>query len=77
MSNTNTINSKMLNAIRETKGRFFGIYTKQGEVINAQFSNESSNYIQIYDRNQKTRRRLAKTSLLGVRISDQTIGTAF
>ena len=77
MINTNATNSKMLNAIRETKGRFFGIYTKQGEVINAQYTNESSNYIQIYDRNQKARRRLAKASLLGVRISEQTIGSAF
>ena len=76
MSNTSTHN-QMLNAIRQSKGRFFGVYTTQGESINAQFSSETPSYVVIYDRNKKTRRKLAKTSLLGVRISEKTIGEAF
>ena len=74
MSNTKTTNSKVLNAIRESKGRFFGIYTKQGESINAQLSSESPSYMVIFDRNKKVHRRLAKTSLMGIKISGQTIG---
>lgn len=55
--------SSALKAIRETKGRFFGLYTTQGEVVNAQFLGETSNYITIFDRNARFNRRLAKTSL--------------
>jgi hypothetical protein len=77
MSNTNTADDKVLSAIRGSKGRFFGIYTKQGEVINSQLSSESKAYMVVYDRNNDQYRRLAKTSLVGVRISGQTIGTSF
>jgi len=52
-----------LNAIRKTKGRFFGLYTTQGEAVNAQFLGETNAYIRIFDRNNRTTRRLAKTSL--------------
>lgn len=52
-----------LNAIRATKGRFFGLTTVQGEILNAQFLGETNNYITIFDRNNRSSRRLAKTSL--------------
>lgn len=58
-----------LNAIRATKGRFFGLRTTQGEVINAQLLGETSNYITIFDRNGRYNRRLAKTSLASVNSS--------
>jgi len=58
-----------LNTIRATKGRFFGLRTTQGEVINAQLLGETSNYITIFDRNGRYNRRLAKTSLASVNSS--------
>jgi hypothetical protein len=52
-----------LNKIRNSKGRFFGLYTSQGDVINAQFVNESDAYVTVYDRNNFSNRKLAKTSI--------------
>lgn len=53
----------LVNKVRNTKGRFFGLHTTQGNVFNAQFLGETNNYITIYDRNGGFNRRLAKTSL--------------
>lgn len=58
-----------LKAIRATRGRFFGLKTIQGEVYNAQFLGETNNYITIFDRNNRSNRRLAKTSLASVNSS--------
>ena len=52
-----------LNAIRNSKGRFFGLYTKQGEAINAQFRGETDAYVEVYDRNNHRTRRIAKSSI--------------
>ena len=52
-----------LNAIRNSKGRFFGRYTTQGAVFNAQFLGETDSYIRIFDRNQKLDRTVAKSSV--------------
>jgi hypothetical protein len=57
-----------LNAIRNSKGRFFGLYTTQGSVINAQFVSETDSYIHVYDRNKFANRKLAKTSVAKVNI---------
>ena len=62
----NQINA--LNAIRQSKGRFFGLYTTAGEVMNAQFLGETDSYIRVFDRNNRTDRKLAKTSLKAVNI---------
>lgn len=58
-----------LKAIRATRGRFFGLKTVQGEVLNAQFLGETNDYITIFDRNNCLNRRLAKTSLASVNSS--------
>lgn len=55
-----------LRGIRSTKGRFFGLKTTQGQTINAQFRNETSEYITVYDRNAGRLRKLAKTSIRSV-----------
>ena len=52
-----------LNVIRSTRGRFFGLQTKQGEILNAQFRGETESYIRVFDRNNGSLRRFAKTSL--------------
>jgi hypothetical protein len=57
-----------LNAIRQSKGRFFGLYLTQGDVLNAQFVNETDAYINVFDRNNRSHRKLAKSSVAGVRL---------
>lgn len=57
-----------LNAIRNSKGRFFGLYTTSGEVMNAQFLGETDSYIRVFDRNKREDRKLAKTSIDSAKI---------
>ena len=57
-----------LAAIRNTKGRFFGLTTKT-ETLNAQFRGETPSYVNIYDRNANRLRRFHKNSLVRVNIS--------
>lgn len=69
MSKLNRKQSAVLNKIRKTGGRFFGLYTTQGETINAQFRGETEKYITVFDRNKANNRRFAKTSLDKITIS--------
>ena len=55
-----------LNMIRNSKGRFFGLKTTAGEVLNAQFRGESDSYVRVYDRNNRENRKFAKTSIASV-----------
>ena len=57
-----------LKTIRASRGRFFGLYTTQGGVINAQFMDETPNYIRVYDRNNFEMRQLAKSSVARVNL---------
>ena len=66
-----------MKAIRNTRGRFFGLYTTQGESLNAQLVGETDNYVQIYDRNAGVDRKLAKTSICSVRLAQQKFGKVF
>lgn len=68
--------NKIMTAIRNSKGRFFGLYTKSGEALNAQFVAESPQYVTVYDRNAKAKRKLAKTSLSGLKLREVKIGSA-
>lgn len=52
-----------IDKIRNSGGRFFGLYTKQGAAYNAQFRNETPNYIMFWDRNNKVERKVAKSSI--------------
>jgi hypothetical protein len=73
-TNQNKIN-KIMKAIRTSKGRFFGLYTKAGEALNAQFVSESPSYVTVYDRNAKNKRKFAKTSLNGLKLQGSKIGS--
>ena len=66
-----------MRAIRNTRGRFFGLYTTQGESLNAQLVRETDKYVQVYDRNAGVDRKLAKTSICGVRLAQQKFGKVF
>ena len=70
-----TQQNKIMKAIRSSKGRFFGLYTKAGESINAQFISESPSYVTVFDRNNRVNRKFAKTSLSALRLKNQRIGT--
>ena len=62
MSKTNHI----VKAMSVSRGRFFGLTTKQGETLNAQFVNETPQYVVVRDRNAQETRKLAKTSLKSI-----------
>lgn len=68
MKQLNKQQKSALNAIRESKGRFFGLYTTQGDVMNAQFQSESPFYVTVYDRNHGYTRKLAKSSIKSVNL---------
>jgi hypothetical protein len=70
-----TVTNRILRAIRNSGGRFFGLYTKGGETLNAQLVGETNAFVTVYDRNAFANRKFAKTSLVGVRIGGGTIGS--
>ncbi len=71
------VNLRVIKAIRNSKGRFFGLYTAQGESLNAQLRSETANYVNVYDCNTNSSRKLAKTSICGVRIAAKNFGVVF
>lgn len=50
-------------AMKQTRGRFFGLYLKNGEVINAQFRRETPKKVSIYDRNNGRERLINKSGI--------------
>ena len=68
------MSNSILKAIRNSKGRFFGLYTKQGESLNARLESETDQTIVIYDRNFNRTRRFSKSSIAGVRSESHTFG---
>ena len=73
----NKVNKRVMKAIRNSKGRFFGLYTSQGESVNAQLIKETDRYVKVYDRNSGKSRTFAKTSVCGVRIAEKNFGKVF
>ena len=71
------VNTRVMRAIRNTKGRFFGLYTSQGETLNAQLMGETDSYVKVYDRNAGVDRKFAKSSICGVRVAEQNFGKVF
>jgi hypothetical protein len=55
--------NRIVKAMSVSRGRFFGLTTKQGETLNAQFVNETPRYVVVRDRNAQETRKFAKTSL--------------
>jgi hypothetical protein len=53
-------------AMKQTKGRFFGLYLKSGEVINAQFRHETPKTVSVFDRNNSRQRLINKSSINSV-----------
>lgn len=76
MNNTKQQNN-VIDEIRNSKGRFFGLYTNNRPAINAQFQGETPSYITVYDRNARVKRKLAKSSVIGVYIAGSVIGQVY
>jgi hypothetical protein len=76
MNNTKKQDS-VINEIRNSRGRFFGLYTNNRPAINAQFQSETPAYVMIYDRNSRTKRKLSKSSIIGVSIGGQVFGQLY
>ena len=72
MSNKNQNN--IVKAMANSKGRFFGLTTKAGERINAQFVDVTPSTVVIYDRNRFLHRRLNKTSLKRLKMGSVQVG---
>lgn len=60
--------------MRSSKGRFFGLKTKSGEALNAQYCYDTPNTVVIYDRNKFAHRRLNKSSLNRLAMGQVQIG---
>ena len=63
MKNTSKTTTNLIENITNTKGRFFGLYLTNGEVLNAQYRSQTNSYITVYDRSAKSMRKLRKTSV--------------
>jgi hypothetical protein len=72
MNKTNQ--NKIVSAMKNSKGRFFGLTVKNGDRINAQFSYETPQTVVIYDRNRYTHRRLNKSSLARLSMGQVQVG---
>lgn len=59
----NNTEQKIVNAMLNSKGRFFSLTTKNGGLFNAQFVRETPSTVVIYDRNKALHRRVNKSSL--------------
>ena len=59
----NTTSANLIQNITNTKGRFFGLYLRNGEVLNAQYRSQTNSYITVYDRTSRSVRRLRKSSV--------------
>lgn len=68
-----TKTNKIVNAIAGARGRFFGMTTKQGETLNAQFVRQTPNYVIVRDRNAAELRKFAKTSLQSFNLGQTVI----
>lgn len=55
--------NRIVKAISASRGRFFGLTTRQGETLNAQFIRETPQYVVVRDRNAQKIRKFAKSSL--------------
>jgi hypothetical protein len=67
MKNTSNTNN-LFTRIANSKGRFFGLYLKNGDIVNAQYRNSTNSYLTIYDRKTKAMRKFRKTSVAGATV---------
>lgn len=71
--NKTTSNKRLNNALSTLNGRFFGLVTKQGEVINAQLASSSNEYITVLVSNNRFQRKFAKSSIASISVGGKTL----
>ena len=59
-----------ISLIRKSKGRFFGLTTKDGRTYNAQLRRETPYYVRFWDRNHDRQVTVAKKNLHRVTLSN-------
>lgn len=62
-NNTKSSQCNIFNKLANSKGRFFGLYLTNGEILNVKFKSQTDSYFTVYDRTAKTTRKFRKTSL--------------
>jgi|APGre2960657404_1045060.scaffolds.fasta_scaffold136693_2 hypothetical protein len=72
-TSNNTRQNQIVNAMRSSGGRFFGLTTTQGASVNGRFVSESAKYINVYDRHNNEHRKIAKSSLASLRLGSTVI----
>ena len=72
-TSNNTRQNQIVNAMRSSGGRFFGLTTTQGTSVNGRFVSESAKYINVYDRHNNEHRKIAKSSLASLRLGSTVI----
>lgn len=65
--------NKLNNTLSGLRGRFFGITTNKGEVLNAQLIRQTPKYIEVWDRNTFSSRLFAKTSIDSISVGGKRI----
>lgn len=65
--------NRIVKAMKNSKGRFFGLRVKSGDQFNAQFVKETPQYVVIHDRNAQQTRKFAKSSLSGINLGEVRI----
>jgi hypothetical protein len=63
---------KKIDVIEKSRGRFFGLKTKQGNVLNARYVSSSDKYLTVFDRNEQEEIKLAKKSVKSVSYGGET-----
>jgi hypothetical protein len=63
---TETTNQNLILKIANARGRYFGLYTKDGRVFNAQVVKLTPKFVTVYDRNRDVEFKVAKSNILKV-----------
>jgi hypothetical protein len=75
--NKKTTNQSIIETMLNSKGRYFGLYTKSGDSLNARFVQETPSYVTVYDRNRNSLRKFLKTNISGVYFQGTSVGEVF
>lgn len=60
--------TSLFDRLTKTGGRFFGLYLRNGEKINAQYRSQSDRYLMVYDNNKVRNRRILKSEVIGATV---------
>jgi hypothetical protein len=76
MKQQNSTN-QIVETMRNTKGRFFGLYTKNGRSLNARFIQDTPSYVTVFDRNTQEVCKFSKKNLSGLYFQGRAVGVVF